>query len=99
MVSCHRATAKRNNVPASGKEVMSRSDRQPEELMNTTKTDSATASKGNPRFKEIKGSQPDKSKIKTTKKTRVVRPSGSGLPRGTGKPKGSRNPETEHQSI
>lgn len=78
---------------------MSRSDSPSAAVLSQTKTDSATISPENPHFKEIKGSQPDKSKIKTTKKTRVVRTSGSGLPRGTGKPKGSKNPDTEHQSI
>ena len=86
-------------MPGSEKEVMSGPEVQPSGVLNKTKTDSATISPENPQFKEIKGSQPDKSKIKTTRKTRVVRTSGSGLPRGTGKPKGSKKPETEHQSI
>jgi len=87
------------NVPASDKKVMSKTERQPAELLDRTKTDSAISNPENIQFKEIKGAQPDKSKIRTTRKTRVVRTSGSGLPRGTGKPKGSKKPEAEHQSI
>jgi len=49
-------------------------------------------------IKEIKGSRPDMSKVKSSPSTTVERPTGSKYPSGTGKPKGSSKSVTKKQS-